>query len=134
MLKEDKILTLLKEHDIRPSYQRIQILGYLLEDDNHPTADIIFTNLQTLTPAISRATVYNTLNLFEEKGLVSTMTADKFETRYDLYTDEHGHFVCKLCGGIYNFDYKYHDAYEELEGFDIEKEEILVKGVCKKCK
>ncbi len=134
MTKDDKILDLLEEHNIRPSYQRIQVLGYLIDNHSHPTADMIFNDLQELTPAISRATVYNALKLFVQKGLVSTMMPDKFETRYDLLTSEHGHFVCNVCGGIYNFAYDYKNIYPELEGFLIEKEEILIKGICKRCK
>ncbi len=129
----DKILHMLEEHDIKPSYQRMQVLEYLMNDDTHPTAEVIFTNIHSKSPVISKATVYNTLNLFVEKGLISTMKADKLELRYDIVTDEHGHFVCKSCGKVYNFEHEYKNEYVGLDGFDIENEEIVLKGICKVC-
>lgn len=130
---DKKAFDLLEKFGIRPSYQRIQILAYLLEDDSHPTADCIYKNLQESTAILSKATVYNTLNLFVEKGLVSTMIADKFETRYDMNIDQHGHFICRACGKIYNFNYDYGLVDKELEGFKIEGEEIVVRGLCSDC-
>ncbi len=129
----NKLIHILEEHGIKSSYQRLQVLEYLLNNTTHPTADAIFTNIHRKSPVISRATVYNTLKLFVEKGLVSTMIADKFETRYDIVTEEHGHFVCDACGRIFNFEHKYKRKYPGLDGFVIEKEEIVLKGMCKEC-
>ncbi len=131
---KDKVLHLLEENDIKPSYQRMQVLEYLMCDDSHPTADTIFKNIHSKSPIISKATVYNTLNLFVKKGLISTMMIDKLEVRYDIVAGEHGHFVCKNCGKVYNFEYKYKNKYPDLEGFDIENEEIVLKGICKHCR
>ncbi len=130
---EERALILLEKYDIRPSYQRIQILKFLLEDDEHCSADMIFTNLLNCTPAISRATVYNALNLFVQKGLVKTLNADKFETRYDIITHDHGHFICNKCGTIFNFNYDCKDCYKQLDGFIIECKEVIVKGLCNRC-
>ncbi len=132
--KSERILEILEKNGIRPSYQRIQVLTYLLENDIHPTADMIFTGLQEKTPVISRATVYNTLNLFEDKGIVSTMSADRTDTRYDLLDRPHGHFVCDKCSKIFNFEYNYSEVYSGLEGFRIDNKEIVLKGLCKECK
>ncbi len=124
---------ILEENGISPSFQRVKVLEYLLGDPNHPTAEIIYQGLTREVPTLSKATVYNTLNLFVEKKLVSTMSADKYETRYDLITQEHGHFVCKECGAIVNFPYRFKDHYPDLDGFQIEQEEIVIKGICKEC-
>ncbi len=134
MKRKDEVLHLLEEYDIKPSYQRMQVLEYLMYDDTHPTAEIIFTNIHAKSPMISKATVYNTLNLFVKKGLISTMMSDKLEVRYDIVTEEHGHFVCKKCGRVYNFKHRYKNNYSELDGFYIENEEIILKGICKECK
>ncbi len=130
----DKVLNLLEEHNIKPSYQRMQVLEYLMRDNTHPTADVIYKNIHAKSPLISKATVYNALNLFVEKGLVSTMMADKLEVRYDIVTKAHGHFVCKKCKKIYNFDYNYSNQYAGLDDFEIESEEIVLKGICKQCR
>ena len=57
----------LKAHEIKPSYQRIKIFQYLVENKNHPTVDMIYKALCTEIPTLSKTTVYNTLNLFIEK-------------------------------------------------------------------
>ncbi len=133
---KDKVLHSLEEYDIKPSYQRMQVLEYLMSDDSHPTADVIYKNIHSKSPVISKATVYNTLNLFVKKGLISTMMTDKLEARYDIVTSDHGHFVCKKCGRVYNFEYEQKNKckYMNLDGFDIENEEIVLKGICKDCK
>ena len=129
----DKAMKRLQELDIKPSYQRVKVLEYLMKDDSHPTADEIYQSLHKETPTLSKATVYNTLRLFEQKKLVSTMSADRVETRYDLLMEDHGHFVCHQCEKIFNFPYEFKNQYRDLEGFEIATEEIVVKGICKDC-
>lgn len=126
-------LKLLEEHGIKPSFQRVKVLEYLILHDTHLTADDIYKGLIDEVPILSKATVYNTLNLFSKKKIVNTMSADNQETRYDLLMDEHGHFVCESCGEIFNFPYLYRNRYEGLEDFDIKKEEIVLRGTCSKC-
>ena len=63
----------LREKNIRPSIQRVSILNYLLEKKNHPTVDTIYEDLHPAIPTLSRTTVYNTLQMFKEYDLVSTL-------------------------------------------------------------
>ncbi len=132
--KSEKVIELLKEKDIKPSFQRIKVLEYLMSDQEHPTADTIYKKLLLEVPTLSKATVYNTLNLFLEKGLVSPMSVDHHEIRFDLVTEEHGHFVCSKCQRVYNFPYKASDKYKGLDDFEIDDVEIVLKGLCKYCK
>ncbi len=129
----EEAITLMTEHSIKPSYQRIQVLSYLLCNHTHPTADIIYKALSDNIPAISRATVYNTLRLFASKGIVSTFSTDNIEMRYDILTESHGHFVCTKCKKIYNFPYTYQNKYMGLDEFQIEEEEITLRGTCSSC-
>lgn len=128
-----KALKMLEEHQIKTSYQRLTILEYLMEDRTHPTADNVYTALAGKVPVISRATVYNTLTLFLEKGLVSTMISARNELRYDLLTQPHGHFICNQCERIYNFPYRCNNQYVDLDGFEIVSAEIVLRGVCREC-
>lgn len=57
----------LKEHGIKPSYQRMKVFQYLVDNHNHPTVDMIYKALCPEIPTLSKTTVYNTLNLFVEK-------------------------------------------------------------------
>src|SRR3954453_20378163 len=62
--------TILRAHGIQPSAQRVAVAEYMLQTDAHPSADQVWPTVRQYFPMLSRATVYNTLNLFVEKGLV----------------------------------------------------------------
>ncbi|MGI6072946.1 MAG: Fur family transcriptional regulator [Lachnospiraceae bacterium] len=128
-----KLATRLKDSGVKPSVQRIKILKYFLRNRNHPTAEKIYQDLNTEMPTLSQATVYNTLKLFKEKQLIKIVSSEDQNAHYDLVGDEHGHFYCRQCREVYDFSYDYAGSYAQLEGFDIESEEIIIKGICKKC-
>ena len=125
----------LKEAGIRPSYYRMLVLGYLLSKKTHPTADEVFSSLAKDLPTLSKTTVYNTLNLLVDSGLAIAISIEGHETRYDATTKYHGHFKCKKCGAIYDFEL---DPNQEfwmgLEGFRIDEKEVNFKGICYNCR
>ncbi len=124
----------LKEHDIKPSLQRIKIFEYLIHNENHPTVDTIYKELVKEIPTLSKTTVYNTLSLFMEKGIVRVITIEENETRYDADTDFHGHFKCEDCGKILDFDINIPQLNEDvLKDFNITEKHVYFKGKCKSC-
>ncbi len=127
----DKISEKLKNNDIKPSLQRIQIFQYLLNATNHPSVDEIYSDLHKTIPTLSKTTVYNTLKIFIEKKLVNEILEEK-ENRYDAIQEPHGHFKCINCENIYDFEYDY--KIEQLKEFDIESIQFYIKGKCKNCK
>ena len=64
------VVTLLETRGIQPSAQRVAVAEYVLHTERHPTAEQVLAGVRARFPRISRATVYNTLNLFVEKGLL----------------------------------------------------------------
>ena len=124
----------LKEYDIKPSYQRIKIFEYLRNTKSHPTVDEIFKEIVQEIPTLSKTTVYNTLSLFIEKGIVTVITIEENETRYDADTSLHGHFKCKSCGKVYDFDIKVSkEDIGDLDGFEVDEKHLYFKGNCKNC-
>ncbi|MGB9781309.1 Fur family transcriptional regulator [Caldanaerobacter sp.] len=124
----------LKKHGIRPSTIRIKVLKYLLENRIHPTADDIYKSLINEIPTLSKTSVYNTLDLFLKKGLVSTLSFKEKELRYDINTRFHGHFKCEICGKVYDFPVSEKMLeVDELKGFSIKNVDINVYGICKEC-
>ena len=110
------------------------ILEYLLTHHNHPSVDMIYNELLNSVPTLSRATVYNTLNLFLKAGLVKVLDIVENEARYDILTDFHGHFKCNTCGSIYNFCVNDGAlASEALKGFAIDDRNVYFKGICPSC-
>lgn len=129
-----QLSTILTQRGIRPSQQRLMILEYLMTHRNHPSVDMIYNALLGEVPTLSRATVYNTLNLFLDAGLVKALDIVENESRYDIMTTTHGHFKCKVCGEIFNFgvDETAMDS-EDLSGFEVEEKNVYYKGICPSC-
>lgn len=124
----------LKSNDIKPSYQRMRIFEYLLGTKDHPTVDMIYKELIGEIPTLSKTTVYNTLNLFVEHGIVSRITIEENETRYDADTGVHGHFKCEKCQKVLDFvtDLSVLDV-QDIEDFQINQQHLYFRGICSDC-
>lgn len=124
----------LQQHGIKPSYQRIRILDYLLTKKNHPTADMIYAELAQDIPTLSRTTVYNTMNLFLQNCIVQKIGIDEYEIRYDADISCHAHFKCDNCGKI--FDLPVEDNKLKIGGLDkfkVREVQYYIKGLCPMC-
>ena len=131
----DNVAQYLLENNIKPSYQRIKVLEYLLDKRNHPTVEQIYHDLVQQIPTISKTTVYNSLYLFMEQGLVRQLNIDDNKTRYDATISSHGHFKCELCGHIADFPLQV-DQIEVngvLKEYKINEKEVYYKGICPNC-
>ncbi len=130
----EEVIDYLKKHHIRPSNIRIKILKFLLKNRIHPTVEDIYKSLIEEIPTLSKTSVYNTLNLFLEKGIVVGIALDQKELRYDINTNFHGHFKCNKCGIIYDFPIMISfPNKEQLEGFEITNRDVFFYGICKEC-
>jgi Fe2+ or Zn2+ uptake regulation protein len=124
----------LLKKEIRPSYQRIKVLEYLITQRCHPTVDHIYNGLIKEVPTLSKATVYNTLNLLIKAKLVRVVTIEDNETRYDITMSNHGHFKCDLCGTIFDFTINIDNFMaDELSEFKINEKNVYFKGICPGC-
>jgi Fur family transcriptional regulator, peroxide stress response regulator len=124
----------LKSKGIRPSYQRIKVLEYLYQKGGHPTVDEIFRALSADIPSLSKVTIYNTLHTLVEAGLVQVVDIDETEKRFDITLTSHGHFQCKACGTIYNFQVNIDQIpIDGLNQFEITQKNIYFKGLCPNC-
>jgi len=124
----------LKENGVSPSVQRIKIYESVLLEKLHPTANMIFNKLCGEIPTLSKMTVYNTLKIFAERNIVRIVNIEDNELRYDATIETHGHFKCKLCEKIYDFEFKpQEDAFDKLENFKIEDTQVNIKGICPEC-
>mgnify|MGYP000883679247 FL=1 len=124
----------LKNRNINLSYQRLKILEYLAQNQCHPTVDQIFTDIQKSIPTLSKTTVYNTLKKLMEEGLVRVINIEDLETRYDINTQDHGHFKCESCGNIFDFSVNMDSlVYKGLDNFRIYDRNVYFKGLCPQC-
>lgn len=124
----------LRQKGIKASFQRVKIFDYLQNSREHPSVSKIFDDLHPHIPSLSRATVYNTINLFLEKHLVVPVPVEGAEARYDLSDPIHAHFYCTDCGEIYDLETKMTTLPPELSDFEVSESFLLYKGRCPRCR
>ena len=133
-IDSNSLSEMLKKHNIKPSHQRLWILDFIVSNPCHPTIDQIYGNLHNELPTLSKTTIYNTLRIFVEAGLVQEVTIENNEVRYDAKTESHGHSKCIVCGKIYDFNISIDDiSAEGLNYFQIDTKNVYFKGICKEC-
>ena len=99
-LTRESIAQLLRSHGINPTHQRIEIGLALFENAQHPSADDLFAMVNARHTETSKATVYNTLKLFFDKGLVRELIVDANKVFYDPNTSVHHHFYDLATGEL----------------------------------
>ena len=75
--------------------------------------DIIYQGLYKKIPTLSKATVYNSLDLFEASGLIRRIHIGSNDIRYDAWTDRNSHFKCIKCNEVYDFAIETLESEEE---------------------
>ncbi|KAA6301068.1 MAG: Peroxide-responsive repressor PerR [Candidatus Ordinivivax streblomastigis] len=120
---------------VKPSPQRMQVLEYLTEHPVHPTVDMIFLALSPAIPTLSKTTVYNTLKLLEEQGVIQSITIDEKNVRYDANTSAHAHFKCKGCGKIEDLysEVLNPNALEKYNYLQFTDAQVYYRGYCTEC-
>lgn len=89
-----------RQDGLKVTHQRTQIFRELAGTQDHPDVETIYKRVHRRVPAVSLDTVYRTLALLEEKGLVRRAELQSGPARYDANTDPHHHFVCSVCGFV----------------------------------
>src|SRR4051812_2930317 len=102
MKSPTKIVALLKGSGVQPSAHRVAVGEYVLATETHPCADQVWTAVKRRFPMISRATVYNTLNLFVEKGLLRQLPLAEGRVVFDPHLEAHHHFIDVDTGAIHD--------------------------------
>lgn len=124
------LLYLFDKHGIMPTPQRAEIAGILLERPQHLSAEHILERLRASGSGVSKATVYNTLNLFSERGLVKEVMVDPVRKFYDSTNHPHHHFYNVDSGELSDIPDEqvcFQDLPELPEGTERESIEVLIK-------
>jgi Fur family peroxide stress response transcriptional regulator len=134
MKEFDRVTALLEAKGIKPSLQRLLLLHYMHNAHDHPTVERIHADLVKQGHSLSKATVYNTLTLFVQNGLLRLVGLDHSEARYDILTCDHAHFVCERCGAIYDVPVDFDQLNLQFpEAEQVRQRDIFYRGVCKRC-
>jgi Fur family peroxide stress response transcriptional regulator len=128
---------ILREAGLRATPQRLAILREVL-GRNHPTAGEIFEAVRHEFPTMGLGTVYATLNIMSDRGLLSVLpVADA--VRFDANVQPHANLICNHCGSIVDFD-DCDDVLAQLRertstgaGFAFSAERLDLYGTCAQC-
>ena len=95
-LERSEVVSLLQQHKISPTRQRVEIAEFLFQRPQHLSSEKILAGVTDAGNRVSRATVYNTMGLFASKGVVREVLIDRERVFYDSNTEMHQH--------LYNVD------------------------------
>ena len=123
----------LREKDIQPSAQRVAVGEYVLHTHEHPSADLVWKRVRERFPWISRATVYNTLNLFVEKGLLQRLNLSEDAVVFDPVTETHHHFIDEATGAIHDVPWDRVQVcnIESLRDYEVHDYQVVMRGTVK---
>jgi len=109
-------------------------MAFLLKNQRHPTAEMVYSALHPRFPTLSRSTVYQALELFCKKGVAKKVVIEEGEMRFEADTSNHGHFLCLKCGTIFNFTYPEDTVLPTPNGnFKIVHQHLYYQGFCPPC-
>ena len=139
MACEQEFLRRLRERGCRLTAQREMVLSVLHDVEGLATADEILSCVRGVSSAVDISTVYRTLDLFQELGIVSSVDSADGQRRYELLGlhGPHLHLVCQACGKVIGADLEVANALgEELEAryaFRAAFDHLSVPGLCSAC-
>lgn len=127
------VIETLRENGIQPSAQRVAVAEYVLNTTEHPSADLVWKRVRDRVPYISRATVYNSLNLFVEKGILRALNIAEQSVVFDPMLDTHHHFIDEETGTIHDVPWEAVQVcrMEKLRGYEIHDYQVVMRGVRK---
>ena len=125
--------TTLRDSGIQPSAQRVAVADYVLHTGEHPSADLVWKRVRERFPWISRATVYNTLNLFVEKGLLQRLTIAEDSVIFDPKIETHHHFIDEESGAIHDVPWDRVQVcnIDTLREFEVHDYQVVMRGTMK---
>jgi Fur family peroxide stress response transcriptional regulator len=122
---------------VKLTHQRLEVFRELAGNEDHPDAESLFRAVRQRVPTVSLDTVYRTLWLLHDLGLITTLGPRREAIRFDVNLDRHHHFVCVRCGLVRDFKSDELDSLqvpEAVKGLGgVLDTRVEVRGVCANC-
>jgi Fe2+ or Zn2+ uptake regulation protein len=132
--KLENLKIILTKRGIRPTFQRMSVLQFLIDNRIHPSVDAIYEQLVLEIPSMSRTTIYNTLHIFLEKHIVSEIIITGLDIRFEINPNPHHHFLCAKCNQIYDIPIECCQFNsEKVKDHKILEMHGYFKGICREC-
>lgn len=137
-----------KECGLKWTQTRQAVIDILSSKGGHLSAEEIFLEVKKVLPGIGLATVYRTLELLTELGIVRKFDFKDGRSRYEFVAGkegiEHYHLICRICGKIIDYETEadkdvdplkdFKKSLSEKFKFSIERSDIQFFGLCERCK
>ncbi len=122
----------------RLTAQRLAICRYLASSREHPTPATVYVQVRQQLPSLSLATVYNTLALLRNLGVITEMGADMGRTRYETDAHPHANLICLRCGRVVDVALPDLTAVQALlaaqSAFELRNLRVDAYGLCPDCR
>ncbi len=134
---ERDITAMLRENGFKVTPQRLAIYSALAATKAHPSAEMLFNELQPHYPTMSLATVYKTIEILRELNLVQILNTGEDSFRYDADTSNHPHIRCLACQRVDDVDPvewgSFYQTVGDSTGYDLRGHQFYFYGVCPAC-
>jgi Fur family transcriptional regulator, peroxide stress response regulator len=132
-----RLKTAAKDAGLKLTHQRLEIFREVASSVEHPDAEAVFQAVHTRMTTVSRDTVYRTLWMLNDLGLISTLGSRRESVRFDANPERHHHYVCLRCGKAGDFQCADLDAlrlpHTVQELGSALSTHLEVRGLCASC-
>ncbi len=133
-----KFREFIKRRGLKSTRQRDEIARQFFESSGHRSADQIYRDVKRETPGIGFSTVYRTMRLLCEAGLVQERHFRDAEALYENVSGHHDHFICTSCGKIIEFEDEVIEQRQQQVadrfGFELKSHRMELYGLCADCR
>lgn len=126
-----------RDAGIKLTHQRLEIFQAVASSLEHPSAEAVHRAVQATTPTVSLDTVYRTLWLLTDLGLLTTLGPRQDSVRFDANVANHHHYVCTRCGLVRDFESDELNALKIPDTVNrfgrVVSAQVEVRGICDRC-
>lgn len=134
---ERQVTAMLRDKGFKVTPQRLAIYEVLRTTKAHPSAEMIFNQLQPAYPTMSLATVYKTIEILREIGLIQVLNVGEDSFRYDADINNHPHVRCMKCGKVDDImgidSDEFIDGISRQTSYKLCGQQFYFYGVCPEC-
>jgi len=134
----EHLKTVSRQAGVKLTHQRLEIFREVARSVEHPDAEAVFRGVRRRMPTVSLDTVYRTLWLLNDLGLITTLGPRRESVRFDANLQQHHHYVCVRCGLARDFESADLNALrvpEAVKGFgSVVATHVEVRGICERCR
>ncbi|ABR49735.1 ferric uptake regulator, Fur family [Alkaliphilus metalliredigens QYMF] len=127
----------LKSKGCKITPQRLAVFQALKKRKDHPNAESIYKDLEAAYPTMSLATIYKSLELFIDLGLIQVINVGENSFRYDGNNEVHSHLICSQCARVEDLDNSIFQnsipSVQEISNYKVEKQQFCFYGHCPTC-